>query len=102
MSGGVFDRFDIGNANRAGDGFDDPLQLPANISTRSGIHCRGLDLIDEPALLAGNHDYAGKMRIALDMAHAYETIAHGGRRVTGTLAEDEAPVGIQEVNAGKH
>jgi len=36
----------------------------------------------------------------IDMAHAYETIAHGGRRVTGTLAEDEAPVGIQEVEAG--
>jgi penicillin-binding protein 1A len=36
----------------------------------------------------------------LDMAHAYETIAHGGERVTGTLAEAEAPVGIQEVQAG--
>jgi penicillin-binding protein 1A len=36
----------------------------------------------------------------LDMAHSYETIAHGGQRVTGTLAEDEAPVGIQEVQAG--
>jgi penicillin-binding protein 1A len=36
----------------------------------------------------------------LDMAHAYETIAHGGRRVTGTLAEVEAPVGIQEVDGG--
>jgi penicillin-binding protein 1A len=36
----------------------------------------------------------------LDMAHAYETIAHGGRRVSGTLAESEAPVGIQEVDAG--
>ncbi|MGH2865429.1 MAG: transglycosylase domain-containing protein [Solirubrobacteraceae bacterium] len=36
----------------------------------------------------------------LDMAHAYETIAHGGQRVTGTLAEGEAPVGIQEVAAG--
>jgi penicillin-binding protein 1A len=33
----------------------------------------------------------------LDMAHAYETIAHGGRRVSGTLAEPGAPVGIQEV-----
>ena len=33
----------------------------------------------------------------LDMAHAYETIAHGGQRVSGTLAEDGAPVGIQEV-----
>jgi penicillin-binding protein 1A len=33
----------------------------------------------------------------LDMAHAYETIAHAGRRVSGTLAEAGAPVGIQEV-----
>jgi len=36
----------------------------------------------------------------LDMAHAYETIARGGRRVSGTLAEAGAPVGIQEVDAG--
>jgi penicillin-binding protein 1A len=35
----------------------------------------------------------------LDMAHAYETIAHGGQRVSGTLAEDDAPVGIQEVSS---
>jgi len=34
----------------------------------------------------------------LDMAHSYETIAHGGRRVSGTMAtEPGAPVGIQEV-----
>jgi penicillin-binding protein 1A len=36
----------------------------------------------------------------LDMAHAYETIAHAGRRVSGTLAEAWGPVGIQEVDAG--
>jgi penicillin-binding protein 1A len=36
----------------------------------------------------------------LDMAHSYETIAHGGERVSGTLAKDDAPVGIQEVQAG--
>ncbi len=36
----------------------------------------------------------------LDMAHAYETIAHGGERVSGTLVSDSQPVGIQEVNAG--
>jgi penicillin-binding protein 1A len=36
----------------------------------------------------------------LDMAHAYETIAHGGNRVSGSLIADAAPVGIQEVNAG--
>jgi penicillin-binding protein 1A len=34
----------------------------------------------------------------LDMAHAYETIAHGGRRVSGTMVEGGQPVGIQEVS----
>jgi penicillin-binding protein 1A len=38
----------------------------------------------------------------LDMAHAYETIAHGGRRVSGTLAEHGAPVAIQEVDGDGH
>jgi penicillin-binding protein 1A len=38
----------------------------------------------------------------LDMAHAYETIAHGGQRVSGTLAEPGAPVGIEAVQAGSH
>ncbi len=36
----------------------------------------------------------------LDMAHAYETIAHGGERVSGTLGEVEAPVGIEDVAGG--
>jgi len=36
----------------------------------------------------------------LDMAHAYETIAHGGRRISGTLGEPGEAVGIQEVDAG--
>jgi penicillin-binding protein 1A len=39
----------------------------------------------------------------LDMAHAYETIAHGGQRVTGTLAGGKGlPVGIQEVSDPTH
>jgi len=38
----------------------------------------------------------------LDMAHAYETIAHGGERVTGSMALGGQPVGIQEVDAGSH
>jgi penicillin-binding protein 1A len=38
----------------------------------------------------------------LDMAHAYETIAHGGERVSGTLAEPGAPVGIETVQMGSH
>ena len=38
----------------------------------------------------------------LDMAHAYETIAHDGQRVSGSLASDLQPVGIQEVDAGGH
>src|SRR6266404_5994020 len=66
VSGGVFDCVVPRDADRPGDGFNDPLQLPANISTVSGIHFRGLDLIDELALLAGNDNHAGKMRIALD------------------------------------
>jgi penicillin-binding protein 1A len=37
----------------------------------------------------------------LDMAHAYETIAHGGERVSGSLASDFQPVGIQEVDGGE-
>jgi penicillin-binding protein 1A len=37
----------------------------------------------------------------LDMAHAYETIAHGGQRIGGTLASGRQPTGIQEVSAGK-
>ncbi len=36
----------------------------------------------------------------IDMAHAYETIAHGGERVSGTLAEANAPVGIEAVQEG--
>ena len=36
----------------------------------------------------------------LDMAHAYETIAHNGQRVSGTMTQAGQPVGIQEVKAG--
>ncbi len=36
----------------------------------------------------------------LDMAHAYETIAHQGKRVSGSMASAGEPVGIQEVAAG--
>lgn len=39
----------------------------------------------------------------LDMAHAYETIAHDGQRVSGSLAGAEGlPVGIQEVSDRSH
>ena len=36
----------------------------------------------------------------LDMAHAYETIAHNGDRVSGSMTQDGQPVGIQEVTSG--
>jgi penicillin-binding protein 1A len=36
----------------------------------------------------------------LDMAHAYETIAHNGQRVSGSMTQDGQPVGIQEVTSG--
>jgi penicillin-binding protein 1A len=35
----------------------------------------------------------------IDMAHAYSTIAHGGERVSGSMAFGEEPVGIQEVES---
>jgi penicillin-binding protein 1A len=38
----------------------------------------------------------------IDMAHAYETLAHGGERVTGSMALAGEPVGIQEVDSGSH
>jgi penicillin-binding protein 1A len=38
----------------------------------------------------------------IDMAHAYETLAHGGDRVTGSMALGGEPVGIQEVESGSH
>jgi penicillin-binding protein 1A len=38
---------------------------------------------------------------ALDMAHAYETLAHNGQRVEGSLASDRAPAGIRAVEAPK-
>jgi penicillin-binding protein 1A len=38
----------------------------------------------------------------LDMAHSYETIAHNGERVTGSMALGGAPVGIQEVESPVH
>jgi penicillin-binding protein 1A len=51
-----------------------------------------------------SHNYAitlGGLRegvTTLDMAHAYETLAEGGQRVTGTLgASDNGPVGIEQV-----
>jgi penicillin-binding protein 1A len=36
----------------------------------------------------------------LDMAHSYETLAHQGERVSGTMAAPGEPVGIQEVLDG--
>ena len=54
-----------------------------------------------------SHNYAmtlGGLRhgvTALDMAHAYETFARGGKRVAGTLgAGDRGPVGILQVRRG--
>ena len=43
------------------------IQLAANILLPApGFHCRRLDLIDEPAILIGDHNNAGKMRVPLD------------------------------------
>jgi penicillin-binding protein 1A len=75
-------------------GLDVGTQRIAAIAHRMGITT---PISTNPAMTIGGL----KIGVTpLDMAHAYETIAHGGRRVTGTLAnEPGAPVGIQEVEA---
>jgi len=65
----------------------------AALATRMGITT---PLSTNPAMTIGGLTVGVT---PLDMAHAYETIAHGGNRVSGTLAEAGAPVGIQEVRA---
>jgi penicillin-binding protein 1A len=66
----------------------------ARLARRMGI---GTPISTNPAMTIGGL----KVGVTpLDMAHAYETIAHGGERVSGTLVSDSAPVGIQEVDAG--
>jgi len=42
------------------------LQLAAYVSSLGRIHSGGLYLIDELALVTGDHNHAGKMRIAFD------------------------------------
>jgi penicillin-binding protein 1A len=64
----------------------------ARLARRMGI---GTPISTNPAMTIGG------LRVGvtpLDMAHAYETIAHDGDRVSGTLSsEPGAPVGIDEV-----
>jgi penicillin-binding protein 1A len=64
-------------------------------------HCMGITtpLSTNPAMTIGGLTVGVT---PLDMAHAYETLAHGGERVTGSMALGGQPVGIQEVNAGSH
>src|SRR5208337_3251014 len=66
MSGNVFDRFDIRDGDRSGDRLDDPFQLLVNVSASGRIHRRGLDLIDQLALGAGDDHHASEMRNVLD------------------------------------
>ena len=68
----------------------------ANLAHRMGITT---PLSTNPAMTIGGLTVGVT---PLDMAHAYETIAHGGRRVGGTLAAAGDPVAIQEVDAGSH
>ena len=66
----------------------------ANLAHRMGITT---PLSTNPAMTIGGL----KVGVTpLDMAHAYETIAHGGNRVSGSLVSGWQPVGIQEVSAG--
>ena len=65
-------------------GLDVGTQRIATIAHRMGITT---PISTNPAMTIGGL----KIGVTpLDMAHAYETIAHGGRRVTGTLATNPA------------
>ena len=66
----------------------------ANLAHRMGLET---PISTNPAMTIGGLQVGVT---PLDMAHAYETIAHGGQRVSGTLGEPEAPDGIEEVDAG--
>ena len=72
-------------------GLDVGTQRIAHLAHRMGITT---PISTNPAMTIGGLNVGVT---PLDMAHAYETIAHDGRRVSGTLAEADAPVGIQEV-----
>jgi penicillin-binding protein 1A len=67
----------------------------ANLAHRMGIRT---PISTNPAMTIGGL----KVGVTpLDMAHSYETIAHSGERVSGTLVPSStAPVGIQEVDGG--
>jgi penicillin-binding protein 1A len=73
-------------------GLDVGTQHIADLAHRMGITT---PISTNPAMTIGGL----KVGVTpLDMAHAYETIAHDGQRISGTLAsEPGAPVGIQEV-----
>ncbi|MCL2770514.1 MAG: penicillin-binding transpeptidase domain-containing protein, partial [Solirubrobacterales bacterium] len=76
-------------------GIDVGTKRIANLAHRMGITT---PISTNPAMTIGGL----KVGVTpLDMAHAYETIAHGGQRVSGTLVSDAQPVGIESVDAGR-
>jgi penicillin-binding protein 1A len=75
-------------------GLDVGTRKIANLAHRMGITT---PISTNPAMTIGGL----KTGVTpLDMAHAYETIAHGGQRVSGTLGEPGAPVGIEAARVG--
>jgi penicillin-binding protein 1A len=61
-------------------------------------HAMGIEtpLSTNPAMILGGLEQGVT---PLDMAHAFQTLAHDGQRVSGTMAtEDGAPIGVQKVS----
>jgi penicillin-binding protein 1A len=75
-------------------GLDVGTRKIARIAHRMGIRT---PISTNPAMTIGGL----KIGVTpLDMAHAYETLAHGGELVSGTLSGPRAPVGVEEVDGG--
>jgi penicillin-binding protein 1A len=74
-------------------GIDAGTRKIASLAHRMGIRT---PLSTNPAMTIGGLKTGVT---ALDMAHAYETLAHRGQRVDGTLVPGGGPVGIEQVTA---
>jgi penicillin-binding protein 1A len=75
-------------------GLDVGTHRIARIAHRMGIRT---PISTNPAMTIGGLNVGVT---PLDMAHSFQTLAHGGQLVSGTLSDARAPVGVEEVDAG--
>ena len=75
-------------------GLDIGTKRIARLAKRMGI---ATPISTNPAMTLGGLETGVT---PLEMAHAYSTIANGGRRVTGTMATSSGAVGVEKVERG--